>query len=176
MQSKKHSKNSIIKLLIPLVIFLYSCNKQKNNTLAKNNKDQSKVEYSFKFPDTLIIGKKYKGIIEYKSKTDSVDTERYIYYLYGLFDKVQNIEVLKNKKLDTFVGVTKNKILIYNILFNKTGTYYIDGIVQDEYFIPSENKEEVILRKDESRVTHKVIVIDSLKTVIKKIPIVSDKI
>ena len=75
---------------------------------------------------------------------------------------------LKETVKDTFGARNNKSIPFYDFKFDKLGTYYIDGIINDIVLIDLHKKDkdgEDLSRflENEERVTHKVIVIEKPK-------------
>lgn len=162
----KKQRRTIILVFKILLLFNFSC---RETTREKNIFKNDVVEFYFDFPDTIKVNKFYNGKINYKGILDTVTKSfydkkknRYIYFFMNKTDKLeQNIQLIKQKKLDTFGAINNNIIPFYNIKFNKKGTYYIDGYIEDHVLIekmPNEKKSRYI--ENIVKATHKVIVVE----------------
>lgn len=70
------------KLSLILAFMLFACNNKNDKDIISKREESKK--YRFDFPDTLIVNKKYNGVLHYKSKLDSIsskigDSENYRY-------------------------------------------------------------------------------------------------
>jgi len=166
--------------------FLGSCKNDENNNDENKNLIQEKinpkkfsndvVEFEFEFPDTVVINKPYNGKIKYKGILDTITKEfnlegesentRYIIYS---FTKTKSIDYdekhLAKIAIDTIGAIDNNTILLSKIKFTQLGTYYLDGIINDNAIINLKTKDKdgnALSRSitDEVRATLKVVVID----------------
>lgn len=158
--------------LVILLLFLGACNNKnplKNESKIETN---NRIRYEMIFPDTVIIGKEYFGLINYNSTLDSVTTKfgvkgknRYVRLIMTTTETVDyDYKYLKSIVKDTF-GAYDNRTIDFLLKFEKLGTTYIDGLINDVVLIDLEEKNsngEEMIRwiEDEVRVTKKVVVID----------------
>jgi hypothetical protein len=185
MQFLTNTRVLIIIVLIALQIF-FSCKKDDNGNGKNKNLMQERgntkkfsndvVEFEFDFPDTVFINKPYNGKIKYKGVLDTITKQfnlegesansRYIIYS---FIKTKSIdydeEYLSKIAVDTIGAIDNNTILLSNIKFTKLGTYYLDGIINDNAIInlmKRDNDGDDVSRSitNEVRATLKVFVID----------------
>lgn len=175
---------NLSKILMGIILLVINSSCKRNDSDSQNLKQQLDikkhkneiVEFEFDFPDTVHKNKPYDGKIIYRSVLDTVTTafnneksgkSRYI--LYSL-TKVKNInyneDYLRTIAIDTFGATNNREIPFYDIKFDQTGIYYIDGIINDNVIIDIPNKEKkqkedkVRYIVNEVRATHKVIVIE----------------
>ena len=150
--------------------FLISCRNEKNNKVKKN----IAITYSFDFPDTVYVGKKYNGYLYYKGKLDSIvdnfDDLRKVRYCYYLMRKSNDINISMNDliklNLDSLGALKNGEIPLFDVEFSKAGVQYLDGIISDFVYIDTDIKNsegEKMVRNiaDEIRATHKIVVIDN---------------
>ncbi len=158
---------------------LFSC---KNDLSKQNIANQAKkdsinsffkdsVVVKFNFPDTVYRDKNYKGHIYYKGILDTITTsfddsikQRYIlFYMIKAKSVNHSTEEIRKQKMDTF-GALNNTTIPFRVQFTKTGTYYIDGIINDHVLIDtvSNPKSRNMVRyiEKEARAIHKVVVIE----------------
>lgn len=170
----KHRLFFKIFFIFCLQLLLVSCNKNdsKTNDLLLEG-DKKRIEYSIEFPDTLLINQTYNGVIKYKSPLDTIITvfgdekkNRYTRFILATTNSVDyDFNYLKRIVKDTFGALNNREIPFYDIKFKQTGTYYIDGIINDIVSIDTvkePTKKDYLVRfiENEERVTHKVIVIN----------------
>lgn len=131
--------------------------------------------YNFQFPDTVLLNKKYDGNIYFKSSLDTIianfDENKMSRFAYLLIRKTKNINYsfkdLDRFHLDTIPSLNNGEFLLLDINFDRVGVFYIDGKISDIALI-NENKEDkngenlIRMINNDFRVTHKVVVIDSL--------------
>ncbi|WP_318640570.1 hypothetical protein [Flavobacterium ardleyense] len=177
----KQSKFLILIIIICIQLFVGCKNIQKETITGKDSSKNNLmykndiVSYQFIFPDTAYVGKSYDGKIKYQGILDSITTKfefdenktsRYVNFLSTITEKdVKNMEQLTMQKIDTIGALDNNTILLSDIKFKKTGTFYIDGIISDVVYIPTNKKDkddDSLFRKiaNDSRATHKVVVIE----------------
>jgi hypothetical protein len=171
MMKKKIQLNIIAFILFQ---FLISCKKDKPEKTISHS--EPKIEFSIVFPDTVYRNEVYDGEIKYKSDYDTVietfgnkEKNRYVRFI---ATKTNNVDYdykhLKETVKDTFGARNNKSIPFYDFKFDKLGTYYIDGIINDIILIDLHKKDkdgEDLSRflENEERVTHKVIVIEKPK-------------
>lgn len=173
MTNKKITK---ILFLITLQFIFVSC--KKDNTTIKTLPQTKKVEkkqidFSVKFPDTVYVGEKKDGIIQFKSPLDTIiatfgdkTKNRYARFILTTTKNIDyDFEHLKQTVKDTFGALNNREIPFYEINFKESGTYYIDGIINDIVLISLNKKDNEgndlsRLIVNEERVTYKVIVIN----------------
>ncbi len=150
----KHIKFSLI-----LIVLLFSCNKKKENHLYVDK--QKSLKFSFIFPDTLHINKKYDGEIKYENTLDSITTKfddnskngayRYIYFSLLKTNNIDYDQKYLGKIVkDTFGAIDCHTIPFYNIKFDKLGRHFIDGIIND--YVSFETDKKDINGKIKSRI------------------------
>lgn len=158
-------------LSLTVIFILIGCNNQNDKELM-SKRDLIK-KYHFDFPDTLIVNKKYDGILYYKSELDSIsskmaDLENYRYsrLLISKTDKIAstNDEILEKIK-DTFWAKNNREIIFTDISFNKKGIFYLEGFIYNIAGVKLDKKDkdgEYIYNMIEEYepVIHKIIVID----------------
>ncbi len=156
------------------IITCLSCNEVKKEEQKPLEPKIKEVVYTLSFPDTVIVGKKNKGLIKYSSILDTIklkpqDRRYLVFYAKAHKDSLE-LENLLKKEHDTFVSIGEGKIPIYDLSFNEKGINYLDGYIEDQIVVfgheGDENKSRIITKT--SKVYKKVIVIDSVKTVIQK--------
>ncbi|MFC4476482.1 hypothetical protein [Flavobacterium chungangensis] len=169
----------VTKIIIIFCAFFFIQCKEKStkseefiNTKFKGNG----VEYSIEFPDTVLRGKKYKGEIHYTNVLDTITESmindstskrnRYIIFSMALTDNIDYVEKdLWKIAKDTFGAIDNHTIPFYDVKFNKSGTFFIDGVINDQGYITSDIKNEkgsydTRIITNEFRATKKVVVID----------------
>lgn len=161
--------------LLTLQFTLFSC--KKENPIKHQQKPQkhlqSRIDYKLEFPDTVYVNEMYTGIVRYKSILDTITTSfddkknnRYTIFYLTIVDKPGNNSGRHLKKIAKKFGADNNReISFYDIKFDKTGTYYIDGIINDFVIIDINKKDSKgndLVREieNEERVTQKVVVIN----------------
>jgi hypothetical protein len=151
-----------------------SCQKKEIKQKNKNH-SQERIVGRIEFPDTVLVNKSYDGVVKYRSLLDTVTTnfddkkkDRYvILYLATINKPYEDYKELK-KKSKKFGADNNREISFYDIKFDKVGTYYLDGIIND-YVVIDINKKDTkgndLVREieNEERVTRKVVVVNSLK-------------
>ena len=158
-------------LSFTVVFILFACNsKNDKEPIAKSEEGKN---YRFDFPDTLIVNKKYKGVLHYESKLDSISTKigdsknyRYSRLLISKTAKLSfdNDEILKKVK-DTFWAKNNREIILTDISFNKTGVFYIEGFIYNIAGVKLDTKDEngeymYDMIEEYEPVVHKVVVRD----------------
>src|SRR5690606_14740687 len=108
-----------------------------DKTKKKEEKNYtSKVE--IKFPDSLKMNTEMEGEIMYSSDFDTIrlknGEKRYIYlYLSGGDSPLSDFRELKKQVMDTFVPINDEHLIpVYNIVFEKSGKKFINGVVVDQ--------------------------------------------
>lgn len=172
-------KSKIYGVIIILLMLFFSCGKiikKKDDSSDTTNYQVSKIaemESTIEFPDTVFINEPYNGNVLYQGIFDTIitefaDKEKYRYVIFRSL-KTDNInydvEYLSTIVKDTFGAVTNRIIPLRNIVFDKTGVFYIDGIIEDTVIIDlhqknnqGEDLERWLIK--EFRATKKVVVID----------------
>ena len=163
-------------IIITLICFNISCQKKKleRRIINEVEKEQSTVEVEFIFPDTMLRNESSEGEIRYRGGHDTIITRlretkngnyRYITFSFIKSDNINySLGQLKKMKLDTIAANNNKSIPLYDIKFSKSGTYYIDGIINDHVYIDtnkiSKSTNIITHLENESRVSHKIIVLD----------------
>lgn len=173
----KNSKLTNIFLSFYILTIIASCNSGDKKKTEKSTFSSDKnvvVEdyntlYSVQFPDTVIVGKKNKGLIKYSSPLDTIklsnNDRRYTWlYVKGHKDTLSLKELFKIEH-DTFAMISDGKIPLYDFVFNKTGENYIDGYIEDQVVIDNFDKEKSRIITETSRIKKKVFVLDSLSVI-----------
>jgi hypothetical protein len=151
--------------LILILTLLISCQKkEKKKTL--NRLQTAYVEFKVDFPDTVKLNKTYDGVIYFKSGLDSVITtfgdkkkNRYARFIVAkTHERINDVEELRKVVVDTFGALSNRKIPFYDIKFNKPGTYYLQGIIDDIVLIDTADTEFKPLLRNENYVFKKVYV------------------
>lgn len=169
------SKKNILLLSIVFIQFLmFSCKNEEKKKDEKKENTLKQIEFIVEFPDTVYVNQKYNGKIKYKSILDTITTNfgdkkkyRYVLFYQTLVDK-PDPDYKHLKKVAKMVGADNNReIIIDDIIFSKTGTHYIDGIINDYVLIDlnEKNKDGQELAREienEERVIHKVFVMSKL--------------
>lgn len=160
--------------LLAIQVTFFSCKKEEPKiTHQSQNSVKKWIDYKLDFPDTVYVNDLNEGIIRYKSILDTVTTsfddkrnERYVMFYLTIVHK-PNQNYKKIKKTKQIFGADNNReISFYDIKFDRAGTYYIDGIINDYVVIDinkkdSDGNELVREIENEERVTKKVVVIDN---------------
>lgn len=148
---------------------------QFNVYFLKNKKKVNKI-----FKDSM-----YTGVIEYHSLLDSIttqlfDTDKYpqraiyFYKTQNNYDEIQLdtssskknsfYEVLDaykgNYQFDTLYPASNVKIPIYNLKFNRTGTNYITGFIEDIAYIQVSDTSKIRIISNHNIISSRVEVID----------------
>ncbi|MHC0446127.1 hypothetical protein ACWA1F_12000 [Flavobacterium sp. 3-218] len=167
------------KIIIMICAFFFIQCKEKStkseefvNSVFKGNS----VEYNVEFPDTVLKGKEYNGKIIYKNALDTISESmindssnkrnRYIIFSMTVTDNIDYSEKdLWKIAKDTFGALNNHTIPFYDIKFDRIGTFFIDGIINDQGYITSDKKNkkgsfDTRIITNEFRATKKVIVID----------------
>jgi hypothetical protein len=168
-----NKKNLIMMAFLLLQFGFFSCKKEEPKINHQTQKYAEKwIDYKLEFPDTVYVNELNEGIIRYKSILDTVTTsfddkknKRYVMFYLTTVDKPYK-DYKKIKKSKQVFGADNNKLIsLYDIKFDKTGIYYIDGIINDYVVIDinkkdSKGNELVREIEKEDRVTRKVVVIN----------------
>lgn len=169
MQKKRKKLSKKLKTIILVnnffLLLFFSCKEDlKSSKVFKNEV----VEYKFEFPDTIKVNKSYDGKIIYKGVLDTLTTSfedkrksRYIYFYMNKTKKIETeIKKLKLEKLDTFGAINNRIIPFYDISFNKSGVYYLDGYIEDHVIIDNktDSKKNRYI-ENIVKATHKVVVV-----------------
>lgn len=165
------------KLFLVLVLTFLSCDRKSENSIihegeSLNINQNNRIDFEINFPDTVFLNEENYGMIRYKSHLDSIimnfgvrDTNRYVRLITTIKEDVNyDLNFLKTIVKDTF-GASDNREIFFMLKFDKKGTTYIDGVINDLIQIDMHEKGEnggdiVRLIEDEVRVTKKVVVID----------------
>lgn len=170
-----NKKIIVIVVLVILQFTTFSCQKKEGeksvSNLERKKNTKKQIEYTIEFPDTVYLNKTYNGIIKYKSVLDTITTSfddkkknRYVIFYLTIVDKPDS-DYKHLKKVAKKYGADNNReISIYDIKFTKTGTFYIDGIINDYVVIDINKKDKEgfdLVREveNEERVTYKVCVL-----------------
>ena len=124
------------------------------------------MEFKVDFPDTVELNKTYDGVIYFKSGLDSVITtfgnkqkNRYARFIVAKkHDHINDVEELRKVVVDTFGALNNREIPFYDIKFDKSGTYYLQGIIDDIVLIDTADTEFKPLLRNENYVFKKVYV------------------
>ena len=163
-----------IYMLITFFSFYFlSCKSDKKNDI--NEKIEKYDIYNFQFPDTVLLNKRYNGFVYYKSSLDTMvanfnenEKSRFAYLLIKKTKYINySFKDLDKFQLDTIPSISNGKFLLLDIRFDSVGVFYIDGKVSDIVLVninKKDNNGENLIRmiNNDFRVTHKVVVIDSL--------------
>jgi len=157
------------------VLLLYSCNGHiKDNKLDHNKSDSDvdRIVYSIDFPDTVFTKEDNYGLVTYKSHYDSIitnfgvkDTNRFTRLIVTITNNIDyDYDYLKSIVKDTF-GAYDNRSIYFMLKFERSGVFYMDGVINDLVLIDLHKKSEegidqIRWLEDEVRVTKKVVVID----------------
>lgn len=155
--------NSPIVYCMFLVGFLLfsSCTDKTKKKEEKNY--TSKVE--IKFPDSLKMNTEMEGEIMYSSDFDTIrlknGEKRYIYlYLSGGDSPLSDFRELKKQVMDTFVPINDEHLIpVYNIVFEKSGKKFINGVVVDQVF-RNVDEENVKITTLETKIVHPIVIYD----------------
>jgi hypothetical protein len=155
---------------------MISCIERTNEKKVANKRKEKQFtnEAIFEFPDTIYKNKTYKGEIKYSGILDTITTDvmhdkkgiqRYITYSFITSNNSNyTLKELRKMNLDTVGAVDNHTIPFYDIKFEKIGTYYIHGIINDHAFIDtnkvSNPKNKVRYIENEAQVRYKIVVID----------------
>ncbi|WP_282179194.1 hypothetical protein [Maribacter stanieri] len=118
-----------------VLLFMISCNSEKK---TKINLVERKLVLNI--PDSLELKDTLNGYVEYKNHIESLDvkniqTKFTFLYLTKSDSIINSLDELKKIPLDTFVQIENNIFPIYDLTFDKRGTYYLQGYIEDQYFI-----------------------------------------
>lgn len=147
---------------------------QFNIYLLKNEKKVNEI-----FKDSI-----YTGVIEYHSLLDSITTELfetdkypqraiYFYQAQNNYDEIQLdtsssknnsfyevLDIYKNNyKFDTLYPASNAKIPIFDLKFNRTGTNYITGFIEDIAYIQVSDTSKIRIIANHSVISHSFEVI-----------------
>jgi len=157
-----------------MLLVVLSCKKKEAITDERVNERHTKksIECKIEFLDTVYVNKSYDGVVKYKSILDTITTsfddkkkKRYPIFYMKIVDKPYSDYKHLKKEAKMFGAHNNREIPFYNIKFEKTGTYYIDGIINDYVVIDinkkNEKGEELVREiEKEERIIKKVIVVD----------------
>ncbi|WP_413511977.1 hypothetical protein [Myroides odoratus] len=162
-------------LIVLIGILFYNCEGRVKNTDSNQNKihlDENRIVYDIDFPDTVYSKEDNYGLVSYKSHYDSIitnfgvkDTNRYARLIITTTNNIDyDYDYLKSIVKDTF-GAYDNRLIYFMLKFEKSGVFYMDGVINDLVLIDLHKKNEegidqIRWLEDEVRVTKKVVVID----------------
>lgn len=167
-------KNILLLSIVFIQLLMFSCKNKENKKTETKVNTLKQIEFIVEFPDTVYVNQKYNGKIKYKSILDTITTSfddkkknRYVIFYQTLVDK-PDPDYKHLKKVAKMVGADNNReIPLEDIVFNKTGTHYIDGIINDNVVIDlnrTDKEGDSLSRiiENEERVIHKVFVMRKL--------------
>jgi hypothetical protein len=167
----------VLSVICILLLRLSSCSTKENKDVTISNQSPSQTfeaitDIVIEFPDTVYVNEKNSGIIKYKSVLDTITTSfsdklknRYV-MLYLTLEIEPNNNANYIKENGKIFGAKNNReILIYDLIFTKNGTHFIDGIISDYVVIDLNTKDrqgsELVREiENEKRITLKVFVAD----------------
>ncbi|MCF4102839.1 hypothetical protein L1I30_14265 [Gillisia sp. M10.2A] len=169
-----------MRYILILSLFLISC-KQENRKEEIRNSDsahsQKKYQFQVNFPDTVYVNEKNDGTIVFKSPIDTItesfsdpEQDRYVIFRTLPNNAYNFLNEQFNDSLKEYrIGAIDNRTIpFYDLTFEKTGTYEIEGLINDQVLIGpntrfNKNKEDFRLVEKDFPVSFKVIVIDSIQ-------------
>ncbi|MGS2761628.1 hypothetical protein [Sinomicrobium sp. M5D2P9] len=164
MEGIKSNSFIICSVFFSGLLLFSSCNKTKK----KEEKNYTpKVE--IKFPDSLQTNTEMEGEIIYSSDFDTVGLKngekRYIYlYLSEGDNPISDFQELKKQEMETFVPINNEHLIpVYNILFEKTGKKFVNGVVVDQIF-KNTGEENVKISTLETKIIHPIVIYDRKDT------------
>ncbi|RNL83110.1 hypothetical protein ED312_15720 [Sinomicrobium pectinilyticum] len=153
----------------PIVYYIFlsgfllfsSCNNKTKKKEEKNSTSQIEI----KLPDSLQMNTEMEGEIIYRSDFDTVrlknGEKRYIYlYLSEGDSPLSDFRELKKQEMDTFVPINDEHLIpVYNIVFEKSGKKFINGVLVDQIF-KNEEEGNVKITTLETKVIHPIVIYD----------------
>ncbi len=149
------------------------CNKPKTNQFKNDNLkiDLQKDFLNFRFPDTVNIKYEYEGILYYKSSLDTITTDFFtkgdtmrLLTFYLKENKNQTTKdyehILKSKLSDTFYPLKNNGEILFKHKFNKLGTNYLEGVLEDEVIFKTSDTSKLRVVTNYKLITLPVFVTD----------------
>lgn len=160
-----------IRIILVLLIASISCRREANRISGKENQEKKQeniIEYAIFYPDTVQKNLPYKGYILFKTDFDTLEIEqgdrRFTFYYAQIAEDVEkSYTLVKNQELDTF-GALNNEEIPFEFKFDKLGNNFVDGFLEDQIILPTEDSTEVRLITLDARITFKVFVVDSTTT------------
>lgn len=162
-----HSKNKIFETLIFLnLLIIISCS-TKNNKESNifNNESNSNELLVFEFPDTVKLGVKIKGVInynlEFNSENSSEIKERFV-FLYVTTDKsLLTLRDVKNGKHKAFVSKKRNGKIDFDVKFSNEKMNVLNCFIKDQIFFKRKNTDaKVRIKTREVNISKDVYVVD----------------
>lgn len=157
-----------------------SCIDKKGIVKTESKKDE--VTLTLNLPDSVIVSKPFKGLVEYfSSPLDTIELKekdrRYIFLYLVVHRDSLNFEQLLKKDHDTFVAIDNNKIPLYNLISNEKGHTNLNGYIEDQVVIfdYKGDKEKSRVITNITEIFKRIEVVDSLKVVTKEIQISPNK-
>lgn len=161
---------------LSFLLYFNSCNDVKKN---RQEYKPIKIEHNLKktkvtiiVNDTMVVNNKYKCLIEVKRDQDPSSTSshkdskeeignRDLIYRFCITDRItSDLEKLQKKIKDTMKGDLTGEFVFYkDLVFNKTGIFYIDGILEDNVYLKMEDTTKYMLVKDEGRLNFKITIV-----------------
>ena len=165
-----------MRYILILFLFLFSC-KQENGKKEIQTSDSEKFQFQVKFPDTVVVNEKNDGTIIFQSPIDTItdkfsDPEQNRYVIFRtLPNKDYNFlnEQFNDSLKEYRIGAIDNRTIpFYELVFNKTGDYKIEGLVNDQILIEpntkfNKNKEDFRLIEKDFPISFKVVVVDKIQ-------------
>ncbi len=166
----------IILFLTGIVIF--GCNDKKETSpkeISHNVKKENHFQYQVNFPDTIYVNKSYAGEIYFESPLDTIteiffDPKKYRYVVFTTLPHdlyTFHKDFYKDSLGEYRIGAIDNRIIpFYELYFNTTGTYKIEGLVNDLVLIQPNTKynndeRNILLIEHNFPISFIVVVIDS---------------
>jgi hypothetical protein len=124
--------------IVLLCFFLFSCKLET----SRNNIPKKDVVVRIQLEDTILLKDTIFGVVNYESVFDTIklkrDEKRYVFlYLRKTKCLTKNFEDFLTKDRDTFVALEdgSNIIPIYDLKFDTTGEYFLEGYIIDELWL-----------------------------------------
>lgn len=170
-------KHTIFSLLI--IFFLTSCKKNyekdSNEIIGISKNGYKDLKYKMKFPDTIMVNKSYKAIIEFESSFDIItpsvhvdptDTTKVRLITFYHFKPVRSPMKSKgNLILIDSTFVTNKSFEIDNIVFSESGEFVFCGLIKDvimyNHYDKKGIRDSVHFEELNQQIFKKIVVIDN---------------
>jgi len=124
--------------IIIICFFLFSCKQET----SRENIPKKDVVVRIQLADTIQLKDTIFGVVNYESDFDTIklarDEKRYVFlYLRKTKYLTKNFKEFLTKDRDTFVTLEdgSNIIPVYDIKFDSTGEYFLEGYIIDELWL-----------------------------------------
>lgn len=161
---------------------LFSCNKEERNPYLDIKISEEipeipykQLKYKMKLPDTLIVNKEYKAIIEFESDFDSIltpiqfaekiDTTKMRLVIFYHFEPVKSpMKSNGDLILKDSTFVSNKSFEIENIIFKEEGEFVFCGLIYDEIMYNHYNskgiRDSVHFARRRQQIFKKVVVVE----------------